>query len=127
MALKQQRQKLPSLELLSLPYRRSRGHLENSPQSGVKIKNGSPNFSLSLTIFSRYENIFITHCQCLISQQTRSFESTFISPSPGQEFIPYQLYLKDTYEENNSHLQSGHLWFLLQQDILQEIYGACTT
>ena len=95
MALRQQGQKLSSLELF---YLHPIGGLEDAwktfPWSRVKIKNGSPNFSPSLTMFSRYENIFIISCQCLISQQTRSFESTFPSSSPGQEFILYQLYLR---------------------------------
>ena len=64
MVLRQQGQKLSSLELLFLhPI----GGLEDAwktfPQSGLKFKNGSPNLSLSTTTFSRYENIFIISCQ----------------------------------------------------------------
>ena len=69
------------------------------PWSGVKIKNGSPNFSPSITTFSRYENIFAISHQCLISQQTRSFESTFLSPSPGEELIPCQFYLRTSMKK----------------------------
>ena len=88
------RAKIFSLELFYLcPI----GCLEDAwktfPWSGVKIENGSPNLSPSLTTFSGYENIFIIFHQCLISQQTRSFESTFLSPSPWQELIPCQFYL----------------------------------
>ena len=113
MALKQQGQKLPSLELF---YLHLIGGLEDACKtfswSGVKIKNRSPNLSPSLTTFSRYENIFAISHQCLISQQTRSFESTFLSPSPGQEFIPYQLYLR-TSTKKITHISSP------------DIFGSC--
>ena len=95
MALKQQGWKLSFLELF---YLHPLGGIEDAwkifPWSGVKIKNGFLNLSPFLTTFSRYENIFIIFCQCLFSQQTRSFESTFLSPPPGQEPISCQLYLK---------------------------------
>ena len=95
MALRQQGQKLSSLELFYLhPIGSPEDAWKTFPQPGVKIKNGSPNLSPSLTTCSRYENIFIIYHRCLISQQTRSFESTFPSSSPGQEFILYQLYLR---------------------------------
>ena len=95
MALKQQGWRLLSLEL---SYLCSTGGLEDTwktfPWSGIKIKNGFPHLSPFLPTFSRYENVFIISHQCLISQQTRPFESTFSSSSHGQEFILYQLYLR---------------------------------
>ena len=47
-----------------------------------------------LITFSTCENIFIPPCQYQISQQLRSFESTFLSPPTGQVHIPCQLYLR---------------------------------
>ena len=86
---KKQRQKLPSLEPSYLP---PIGGLEDAwytfPQSGVKIKNGSPKFPPFLTMFPRCENNFITYHWCQISLQPRSLESTSPNLSTGQVFIP---------------------------------------
>ena len=95
MVLNQQGQKLLSLKP---SYLHPIGGLEDVwktfPWSGVRMKNGSPNLPLFLTTFSRYENNFVISCQCLISQQTLPFESTFPSLSTGQVLISWQLYLR---------------------------------
>ena len=71
---------------LSSPPRRSRRCLENIPMVRGKGQKLPP----FLIIFSRCENIFIPPHQCQISQQLRSFKSTFLSPSTRQVHIPCQ-------------------------------------
>ena len=89
MALKQQGWKLPSLELSYTP---PVGGLvdvwKTFPWSGIKIKNGFPNFPPFLTTFPRCENNFITSCWYQISLQPRSLESTSPNLPTGQVFIP---------------------------------------
>ena len=87
--LKQQGWQFPSLETFLLsPAGRSRRCLENI--TTVRGNQKLPPFLM----FSRCENTFIPPCQCQISQQLRSFGSTFLSPSTGQVHIPWQLYLR---------------------------------
>ena len=76
-----------------------------------------PNLPLFFTTLSRHEHIFITPQWCQISSQPRSFESTFLSPSPGQELIPYQFYLRTSMKKITHISKPDILSPLLQQQI----------
>ena len=75
---------------LSWPPRRSRRWLKNI----LMVRGKDQKLPSFLIMFSRCEIIFIPPHQRQISQQLRSFRSTFLSPSTGQVHISCHLYLR---------------------------------
>ena len=79
-----------------------------------------------LITFSRCEHIFISPCQCQISQQLRSLESTFLSLSTGQVPIPCQLYLRPNTKKI-THISKPGMASLCFCSRWWETYCTCVT